>query len=79
METEITPLLIMTKLDQFDYAGATALALVMLVTSFAILLGINALAWRQRTVRVVPTVRERPTEAKPSAPPAAQAKRSGRP
>jgi sulfate transport system permease protein len=50
-ETEITPLLIMTKLEQFDYAGATALALVMLVVSFALLLAINAIgAWaRGRT------------------------------
>jgi sulfate transport system permease protein len=48
MKTEITPLLIMTKLEQFDYAGATALALVMLVASFAILIGINSLTWRAR-------------------------------
>jgi sulfate transport system permease protein len=37
MSTEITPLLIMTKLEQYDYAGATALALVMLAASFALL------------------------------------------
>jgi len=48
MKTEITPLLIMTKLEQFDYAGATALALVMLVASFAILVAINSLTWRAR-------------------------------
>jgi sulfate/thiosulfate transport system permease protein len=48
MKTEITPLLIMTKLEQFDYAGATALALVMLVASFAILIAINGFAWRSR-------------------------------
>jgi len=48
MKTEITPLLIMTKLEQFDYAGATALALVMLVASFAILIAINSLTWRAR-------------------------------
>jgi sulfate transport system permease protein len=48
-ETEITPLLIMTRLEQFDYAGATALALVMLVVSFAMLLAINGLgAWARR-------------------------------
>ena len=35
MKTEITPLLIMTKLEQYDYAGATAIAVVMLVASFA--------------------------------------------
>jgi len=41
MKTEITPLLIMTKLEQYDYAGATALAAVMLVFSFALLVAIN--------------------------------------
>ena len=48
MKTEITPLLIMTKLEQFDYTGATSLALVMLVASFAILIVINSLGWRAR-------------------------------
>lgn len=43
MRTEITPLLIITKLEQYDYAGATAIAVVMLVISFALLLGINLL------------------------------------
>ncbi len=38
MKTEITPLLIITKLEQYDYAGATALAVVMLLVSFALLL-----------------------------------------
>lgn len=46
MKTEIAPLLIMTKLEQYDYAGATAIALVMLILSFAILLLINYLQWR---------------------------------
>ncbi len=46
MRTEITPLVIMTKLEQYDYAGATAVALVTLVTSAAILLGINRLQSR---------------------------------
>ena len=46
MRTEIAPLLIMTKLEQFDYAGATAIALVMLVISFALLLVINYMQWR---------------------------------
>src|ERR1017187_7678935 len=46
MKTEITPLLIVTKLEQFDYAGATALAVVMLAGSFAILLTVNLLQWR---------------------------------
>jgi sulfate transport system permease protein len=41
MRTEIAPLLIVTKLEQYDYAGATAIAVVMLVASFLILLGIN--------------------------------------
>jgi len=49
MRTEITPLLIITKLEQYDYAGATALAVVMLVVSFALLLLINVLqAWSQK-------------------------------
>ena len=49
MRTEITPLLIITKLEQYDYPGATALAVVMLVISFVLLLAINALqAWSAR-------------------------------
>jgi sulfate/thiosulfate transport system permease protein len=48
MKTEIVPLLIITKLEQYDYAGATAVALVMLVTSFALLLTINLLQWAAR-------------------------------
>jgi sulfate transport system permease protein len=48
-ETEITPLLIMSRLEEYDYAGATALALVMLLVSFAMLLAINGLgAWTRR-------------------------------
>jgi sulfate transport system permease protein len=43
MRTEITPLLIVTKLEEYDYRGATAIAVVMLVLSFVMLLGINAL------------------------------------
>ncbi|MDB5056503.1 MAG: sulfate transporter [Bacilli bacterium] len=46
MQTEIAPLLIVTKLEQFDYTGATAIALVMLVISFALLLIVNYLQWR---------------------------------
>jgi sulfate transport system permease protein len=46
MRSEITPLLIMIKLEQFDYAGATAVALVFLIASFALLLLINVLTWR---------------------------------
>ncbi len=43
MRTEITPLLIVTKLEEYDYAGATAIAVVMLVVSFSLLLLINLL------------------------------------
>jgi sulfate/thiosulfate transport system permease protein len=45
MKTEITPLLIMTKLEQYDYTGATAIATVMLVTSFILLFIINIIQW----------------------------------
>lgn len=49
MVSEITPLLIITKLEQYDYVGATAIAVVMLVVSFVLLLVINVLqAWAQR-------------------------------
>ena len=49
MVSEITPLLIITKLEQYDYAGATAIAVVMLVTAFALLLAINLLqAWARK-------------------------------
>ncbi|MDP1910136.1 MAG: sulfate ABC transporter permease subunit CysT [Hyphomicrobium sp.] len=50
MVSEITPLIIITKLEQYDYAGATAVAAVMLVVSFVLLLIINALqAWTARS------------------------------
>ncbi|MCC2668732.1 MAG: sulfate transporter, inner rane subunit CysT [Armatimonadetes bacterium] len=45
MKTEIVPLLIMSKLENYDYAGATALAIVMLLASFGMLLVINVLQW----------------------------------
>jgi sulfate transport system permease protein len=48
MKTEIAPLLIITKLEQYDYAGATVIAVVMLVASFVLLLGINLLQWWSR-------------------------------
>ncbi len=49
MVSEITPLLIITKLEQYDYEGATAIAVVMLVMSFILLLFINALqAWSRK-------------------------------
>ncbi|MBH5319238.1 sulfate ABC transporter permease subunit CysT [Paenibacillus sp. GSMTC-2017] len=52
LKTEIAPLLIMTKLEQYDYAGATAIASVMLIVSFLMLLIINLLQWRmnRRTI-----------------------------
>ena len=51
MRTEISPLLIVTKLEQYDYAGATAIASVMLVVSFTLLLCINGLqSWSRRRV-----------------------------
>ena len=53
MKTEITPLLIITKLEQYDYRGATAIAVVMLVASFVLLLLINLLQkWSRRYHRV---------------------------
>ena len=51
MRTEIAPLLIMTKLEQFDYAGAAAIAAVLLIISFALLLVINLQSSRQRRSR----------------------------
>lgn len=62
MRTEIAPLLIVTKLEEYDYAGATAIAVVMLVISFVFLLAINALQrWSSRReghdVREAPALR----------------------
>ena len=52
MVSEITPLMIISKLEQYDYAGATAIAVVMLALSFVMLLVINLLqGWMQRTQR----------------------------
>ncbi len=48
LKTEITSLLIMTKLEQFDYPGATAISVVMLAISFALLLTINIIQWWSR-------------------------------
>ncbi|MBC7205086.1 MAG: sulfate ABC transporter permease subunit CysT [Methyloversatilis sp.] len=49
MVSEITPLMIITKLEQYDYAGATAIAVVMLLFSFMLLLAINGLqAWTEK-------------------------------
>jgi sulfate transport system permease protein len=48
-QTEIAPLLIMTKLEQYDYAGAAAIAVVMLMFSFVILFAVNLLQrWSSR-------------------------------
>ncbi len=50
MKTEIAPLLIVTKLEQYDYAGATAIAVMLLFASFGILLVINLLQrWTRRS------------------------------
>ena len=49
LKSEITPLLIMTKLEQYDYSGATALGVVMLVVSFVLALAINLLQWWSST------------------------------
>ncbi len=49
MVSEITPLLIITKLEQYDYEGATAIAVVMLIAAFVMLLAINLLqAWARK-------------------------------
>jgi sulfate transport system permease protein len=51
MKTEITPLLIVIKLEQFEYAAAAALGFIMLIMSFVMLLSINLLqAWGRRRV-----------------------------
>jgi len=61
MRTEITPLLIITKLEQYDYAGATAIAVVMLVVSFVMLLTINLLqAWSSRRTAAPKDIGELP-------------------
>jgi sulfate transport system permease protein len=48
MKTEIAPLLIIIKLEQFDYVGATGIGVVMLVAAFVLLLVINLLQWWSR-------------------------------
>ena len=63
MHTEVVPLLIMTKLEQFDYQGATAIALVMLVISFTMLFVINLLQrWSARRVAVEASTERSPVE-----------------
>ncbi|GIM29785.1 sulfate ABC transporter permease subunit CysT [Clostridium polyendosporum] len=49
LKTEITPLMILTKLEQYDYNGATAIAAVMLIISFIMLLIINLFQWWNNT------------------------------
>ena len=49
LKSEITPLLIMTKLEQYDYSGATALGVVILLVSFVLALAINLLQWWSST------------------------------
>ncbi len=53
MRTEITPLLIMIKLDQFDYAGASAIALAFLTISFSLLLFVNLMQRRQEVAQAL--------------------------
>jgi sulfate transport system permease protein len=53
MKTEITPLLIITKLEQYDYPGATSIGLVMLLISFTLLLGINWIQEKAGQHRVI--------------------------
>jgi sulfate transport system permease protein len=54
MRSEITPLLIMIKLEEYDYPGATAIALVFLVASFSLLLLVNVLSWRRAAGGALP-------------------------
>jgi sulfate transport system permease protein len=52
-KTEIAPLLIVTQLEQYDYAGATSIAAVLLITSFAMLLVLNLIqGWQRRRVAI---------------------------
>jgi sulfate transport system permease protein len=52
MVSEIAPLMIMTKLEQYQYGEATAIAVVMLLASFSLMFGINGLQlWAQRRRR----------------------------
>lgn len=68
MHTEITPLLIITKLEQYDYAGATAIAVVMLVVSFTLLLAINLLQkWSTQRIRSGRSAEAETPEAAPGA------------
>jgi sulfate/thiosulfate transport system permease protein len=55
LKTQIVPLLIISKLEQYNYAGATAIAVVMLLSSFLLLLLINVLQWWSRNRRTMNT------------------------
>jgi sulfate/thiosulfate transport system permease protein len=55
LKTQIVPLLIISKLEQYNYAGATAIAVVMLLASFSLLLLINVLQWWSRSRRTMNT------------------------
>jgi sulfate transport system permease protein len=67
MRTEITPLLIVTKLQQYDYAGATAIAVVMLVAAFVLLLTINLLqVWSGHRGRMRASLESRALPGSPS-------------
>jgi sulfate/thiosulfate transport system permease protein len=55
LKTQIVPLLIISKLEQYNYAGATAIAVVMLLASFLLLLLINVLQWWGRSRRTMNT------------------------
>jgi sulfate transport system permease protein len=70
-KTEIAPVVIVGQLDQHHYPQATALALVMLIASFAILIAINGFTYRTRR-RVIPIVRKRPAIEELVPPPPAQ-------
>lgn len=52
MKTEITPLLIRSKLEQYDYNGATAIALILLISSFIILFSMNILQWINKRKKI---------------------------
>ena len=54
MKTEITPLVVLSKLEQYDYAGATAVAVALLVMSFVMILVINLIQWRSHARHAEP-------------------------
>jgi len=68
MVSEITPLMIITKLEQYDYAGATAIAATMLVASFVLLLVINLLQWWSQQRQTILPVRAQARLGSPPSP-----------